>query len=205
MDIRLSTLSVILGLIVAVPSACALLKPKAAVEAARKFARHTGWGWALMLTATAWFIYNVSQESVQDFANMKKIFYLLFGAVGIGSCIFVRDFLSVRGLAVIFLLAAKLMTDAARWEDTDWRLVISLWAYVLAVAGMWFTISPWRLRDIIDWATANEQRLRMVSAGRLAFGLFVVVLGLTVFRAAEKRMPLPSPTATQQAPMVLAS
>ena len=80
------------------------------------------------------------------------------------------------------------MVDTARWADTEWRLVIVTWAYVMVVGGMWFTISPWRLRDLIDWATATEQRTRLLSAARLAFGLFVVVLGLTVFRAAEQRI-----------------
>ncbi|HEY0547974.1 MAG TPA: hypothetical protein VGF13_00145, partial [Verrucomicrobiae bacterium] len=87
----------------------------------------------------------------------------------------------------VFLLAAKLMTDTARWEDTDWRLVISTWAYALAVAGMWFTISPWRLRDILNWSVATESRTRLTSAARVAFGLFVIVLGLTVFKAAEQK------------------
>jgi hypothetical protein len=47
---------------------------------------------------------------------------------------------------------------------------------------MWFTISPWRLRDMINWATANDSRTRNLSAARLAFGLLFVVLGLTVYR-----------------------
>lgn len=186
MEIQLSTLSVILGLIVALPNAYGVMKPKAFGEAARKFPRHTTVGWVLMLLATAWFLFNVSQESVSDFRSMKRIFYLLFGAVGVGSCIFVKDFLAIRGFAVLLLLAAKLMTDAARWEDTSWRLVISTWAYVLAIAGMWFTISPWRMRDLINWANATESRTRMTSAIRLAFGVFVVILGITVFRAAER-------------------
>jgi len=99
----------------------------------------------------------------------------------------VRDLLPVRGLAIVFLLAAKLMADTARWEETDWRLVISTWAYLLAVAGMWFTISPWRLRDILNWSVATESRTRLTSAARVAFGLFVIVLGLTVFKAAEHK------------------
>src|SRR5687768_13822460 len=138
-DLKLSTLSIILGLIVALPSVFGLLKPKAFAEAARKFPRYTPVGYVLMILGTAWFLYYVHLESVSDFASMKKYFYFLFSAVGIGACIFVRDLLPVRGLAVVFLLAAKLMTDTARWEETDWRLVISTWAYALAIAGMWFT------------------------------------------------------------------
>ena len=191
-DLKLSTLSVILGLLVALPSLFGLFKPKEFADAVRRFPRHTPVGYVLMLLGTVWFLYYVSQETVSDFANIKKFFYILFGGVGIGSCFFVKDFLPVRGLAVLFLLAAKLMVDTARWEETEWRLVIATWAYVLAVAGMWFTISPWRLRDILNWSVATESRTRLTNGARVAFGLFVIVLGLTVFKTAEHKTPLQS-------------
>jgi hypothetical protein len=186
-EVKLSTLSIILGMIVVALNLYGLLKPKAFAEAARKFPRCTPVGYVLTLLGTIWFLYYVSQESVSDFAAMKKFFYVFFGGIGLATCLFVRDFLPVRGLAVVFLLMAKVMTDAARWADTDWRLVISTWAYVLAVAGMWFTISPWRLRDILNWSVATESRTRTLSGVRFGFGLLVLVLGLTVFKAAEKK------------------
>jgi formate hydrogenlyase subunit 3/multisubunit Na+/H+ antiporter MnhD subunit len=102
--------------------------------------------------------------------------------------VFVQDFLPVRGLAVLLLLLAKLMVDTARWEDTEWRLVIVVLAYIWVIAGMWFTISPWRVRDMLYWATANEKRVRVGSAMRLALALFIVVLGLTAYRKAEQRL-----------------
>lgn len=188
--IKLSTLSILLGLLVVLPNVYGLLKPAEAAAKARKFPRDMTAGVFLMLLGTAWFVFNVSQESLSDFTRLKSIFYMLFAAVGIGSCVFVRDFLAVRGLAVVMLLLAKLMVDTARWVDTEWRLVIITWGYVLVVAGMWFTISPWRLRNLIDKATANEKLVRTLSAVRLAFGVLVLVLGLTVFRAAEQKAQL---------------
>jgi hypothetical protein len=101
--------------------------------------------------------------------------------VGLGTCFFVQDFLAVRGLSVLLLLLAKLMVDTERWAASPWRLVIAAWAYLLVLGGIWFTISPWRLRDLLYWQTANETRLRLGSAARCAFGVFVAVLGLTVF------------------------
>ena len=189
-DLKLSTLAIILGLFVALLNAVGVLKPKAFAEAARKFPRYTPVGYVLTLLGTFWFLYYLRQESVSDFANMKKYFYVIFGGVGLGTCLFVRDFLPVRGLAVVLLLLAKLMVDTARWEETDWRLVISAWAYVLILAGMWFTISPWRLRDILNWSVATESRTRLLSGVRMTFGLLVLVLGLTVFKQAEKKAPL---------------
>jgi hypothetical protein len=62
-------------------------------------------------------------------------------------------------------------------------LVIQTWAYVLVAAGIWFTTTPWKLRDLLNWATATESRTRLLSGLRLAFATFVLVLGLTVFHA----------------------
>src|SRR6185436_15231798 len=150
--------------------------------AARKFPRNTPVGYPLMLAATIWFIWNVYQEPIADFAAIKPYLCAFFGAIGVGACLFVRDYLPVRGLAVLLLLMAKLMVDTARWVDTPWRLVIVIWAYAWVIAGMWFTISPWRLRDLILWATEKPERVRTISGIRLVFGLLVIVLGLTVFK-----------------------
>ena len=180
--LKLSPIAIGLGLLLALPSFFGIMKPAAFAAAARRFPRSIPIGWVLTLGATSWFLYYVSMETVSDFANMKPFLYLLFGAVGIGTCLFVHDFLAVRGLAVVMLLLAKLITDSARMVETDWRLVLVTMAYVFVFAGMWFTISPWRLRDIIDWGTASEQRTRLLNGARLAFALFVMALGFTVFK-----------------------
>ncbi len=182
MHLTVSTLAVIMGLALALPQIYGLMKPAAFATAVRTFPRSLPWGYALMLIGTLWFVWNVKQENNSDFATYKPMMLIGFAVVGVAVCIFVTDFLAVRGLAIVFMLLGKLMVDTVRWADTDWRWVISGWAYVLVVAGIWFTVSPWRLRDLLNWGTANEKRTRIGSAVRLAFGLFVAILGLTVFR-----------------------
>ncbi|MDB6026582.1 MAG: hypothetical protein JWM68_2805 [Verrucomicrobiales bacterium] len=151
--------------------------------ALRRFPRSLPWGYALMLLGTACFIWFVKNEPISDFEPLKPALYTLFIAVGVGSCLFVKDFLAVRGLSVVIMLLAKVMVDTARFHDSSWRLVIITWAYLLVVAGIVFTVSPYRMRDVIYWKTANEGRTRMLSGLRMAFGLFVAVLGFTVFKA----------------------
>jgi hypothetical protein len=180
MQIKLSVLAVIMGLGMAIPQIYGLMKPAAFAARVRKFPRSLPAGIILMLLGTGWFVYYLSMESISDFANYKQLLLGGFAAVGIASCIFVQDFLAVRGLAVVFLVLAKLMVDTERWNPSEWRLVIAVWAYLLVIAGMWFTVYPWHLRDLLKWATANEKRVRIGSALRLAFGLFVAVLGFTV-------------------------
>lgn len=184
MTLKLSTLSILIGLGMALPQIYGLVKPREFAESVRKFPRNVPIGIALMLLGTAWFLWILSQESVSDFASYKGPLLMLFGAVGVGTCIFVQDFIAVRGLAVMFLLVAKLLVDSGRTMlgTTHWTLVIQTWAYLLVIAGIWLTLSPWRLRDFLNWATADEKRVRVGSAIRLAFGLFVAVLGLTKFK-----------------------
>jgi hypothetical protein len=181
---KLSILSILLGLGMAAPQVYGLAKPTAFAAAVRKFPRHLPTGVFLMLLGTAWFLWWVKQEPIADFAAFKPHMMVVFAAIGVGTCIFVQDFLAVRGLAVVFLLLARLMLDTGRPHlgETPWVLLIQTWAYVFVVAGIWFTVTPWRLRDLLNWATANEKRVKVGSAIRLAFALLVVVLGLTAFR-----------------------
>ena len=176
-------LAILLGLGLGLPQIYGLTNPTAFGVAVRKFPRSVPWGVALMLLGTAWFVWNVSQEPISDFASIKTPLLIGFAAVGLGSCVFVQDFLAVRGLAVVLLLLAKLMVDTGRpyLSQTSLVLVIQGWAYLLVIAGLWLTISPWRLRDMLNWATATEKRIKVGCGIRLAFGLLVAALGVTVF------------------------
>ena len=182
---KLSLLSILLGLGMSVPQIIGLARPAQLAAAVRKFPRNLPIGIALMLLGTAWFVWNVNVEPIADFSVFKPYMMAGFVAVGILSCIFIRDFLAVRGLAILMLLLAKLMVDTGRPHlgETPWVLVIQVWAYVLVIAGVWFTITPWRLRDFLNWMTATEERIRIGCSIRLAFAVFVVILGLTAFRS----------------------
>ena len=181
---RLSLLSILLGVGMSLPQIYGLAQPAKFAAAIKKFPRNFGVGVALMLLGTVWFVWNVNNEPIADFSVFKPYMIAGFAAVGVLSCIFIQDFLAVRGLAVVLLLLGKLMVDTGRPHlgESPFVLVIQAWAYVLIVAGIWFTITPWRLRDLLAFATANEKRVRLGSALRLTFALFIVILGVTAFR-----------------------
>ncbi|HAV61783.1 MAG TPA: hypothetical protein DCY13_05400 [Verrucomicrobiales bacterium] len=185
--VSLSSFAIVLGLILAAPAVFGLTSPDKFRAVMRGFPRSNAWGYFLMLLGTAWFVHNVNQEQVADFQHYKGYLLSFFAGVGIASCIFVRDFLAVRGAAVVMLLLAKWMVDTGRplLGESAWVLLWQTWAYVFVVAGIWLTISPWRLRDLINWATENERRIKATCGARLAFCLLIVLLGATVFRTAQ--------------------
>ncbi len=182
-QISLANLSILLGLGYLLPQIYGLIRPADFGNQLQKFPRSTAWGVCLVALATLWFlsVVNQTQKEVSDFAAFKNAMFLGFSCLGIAVCIYLRDFLAVRGYAVLLLLLAKLMVETARWHDSQWRLVIITWAYLWVLGGVWFTISPWRVRDIIRWKTANLFRLRLLCSLRSAFALLLISLGLFVF------------------------
>ena len=181
---KLSLLSVLLGVGMGLPQVYGLAKPAQLAATVKKIPRNFAAGVALMLLGTAWVVWNVNNEPIADFSAFKPYMMAGFIAVGVLSCIFIQDFLAVRGLAVVMLLLAKLMVDTGRPHlgESPFVVVIQAWAYVFVVMGIWFTITPWKLRDLLNWATATEARTRLLSGVRLAGAAFVLILGLTAFR-----------------------
>jgi hypothetical protein len=193
LKMKLSLLAILLGVGMGLPQVYGLVNPAGLAAVARRFPRNLPAGVVLMLLATVWFAWNVNVEPIADFSAFKPYMLGAFIAVGILSCIFVQDFLAVRGLAVLLLLLAKFMVDTgaphlpttifqAQQDESSWVLVIQTWAYVFVVLGIWFTITPWRLRDLINWATDSAARVRILCLIRLGFAACIVDLGLTAFR-----------------------
>lgn len=189
-EISIDNMSLLLGGFLVVLSGYTLAKPKEVGQALKSFPRANAPGYVLMLAATAWFLWNIKSEDMADYRDLKTYFYIGFGAIGLGSCVFLRDFLAVRGLAVFMMLVAKLMLDTQRIymlaapEETmsEWRLVFAVWGYAIVVMSMWTIISPWRMRDMINWMVAEPKRLVIKSGLQLLLGILLIVLGLTVFQ-----------------------
>jgi hypothetical protein len=175
----------LLGLAYGLPQIWGLLQPERFKEFWRAFPRSNFWGNLLMPLGTLWFLWNLKQDQIADFAAFKPLMFIGFAVIGFGTCAFVRDFLAVRGLAVVVLLVAHVVLDSIQWLDTRWRLVVTVWCYLSILAAVWITVSPWRLRDYIQWMSATDRRLRVGNVARLAFGLLVAGIGMTAIRAAE--------------------
>lgn len=171
-----------IGIAYALPQVFALAQPEAFRAWLRKLPRWTELGWVLTLLATIWFLYNVKQENIADFVAYKKFMLFGFGALGVCTCVFLKDFLPVRGFALLLLLLGKLVCDTGRWVESPARLLVVTWAYVWICAGMWWMVSPWRAREWFEWNVEDSGRLRLLSLARLVFALIVVALGATVFR-----------------------
>jgi hypothetical protein len=179
----LSKFSMLLGVALAAPQLWALLKPAEFAASAKKFPRSEMWGYVLTAIGASWFLYNVNREAIAEFAAYKMHMLIGFGTVAFLACFFVPDFLAVRGLCVTTLMLASYTLSLTRWADSPWRLLLVVGAYVWIVISMWWMVSPWRMRDFLNWLTARPERLRNFAIVRLVFAVALIVLGATAFRS----------------------
>ena len=115
---------------------------------------------------------------IGEFNAVKPYLRIAVPVAYIGMVLFVREFLFVRGLGVVALMAASPLLMSAFLKDPTSRLLIPLFAYIVLTKGLFWVGMPYTFRDAVIWATANDKRWRMLAFGGLAYG--VAVLACTI-------------------------
>tara|TARA_B100000029_G_scaffold213878_1_gene211845 strand:+ start:1312 stop:1884 length:573 start_codon:yes stop_codon:yes gene_type:complete len=177
-----TTLAVIVSLLICAPQIWGLVQPEKMAAFFRGLARNVVAGYILIAIGTIWFVVVLENENLADFGVYKGKMQVFFVLLGIGACYYLKDYLAVRGIAIVLMLLAKLVIETVRLEDTGWRIPFILFAYIWIICGIVFTVSPWRFRDAMDWKYSNVQRTKKFCAIRLVVGLVLLVAGLTAFK-----------------------
>lgn len=123
---------------------------------------------------SAWFLYNIWHLSPADFGDYRKILFVGFAVVAIASFKCVPDFLAVRGLCALVLVAASPLLGAAYMEyERPQRLLVVSLVYLCIALAIWLGAQPWRLRDFLGWMFTRPGRTRGVGAVLTAYGLLL--------------------------------
>ncbi|MGA1205821.1 MAG: hypothetical protein ACO3ZW_08465 [Opitutales bacterium] len=145
----------------------------------RGFPRHRATGIATMIIGGGWFLVKIWQLGQSDFGDYKELLLILFGGTLIGSIYYVRDFLAVRGVAILILLSANTgLKSAFGLYDIPGRLVLVSILYVFIVAAMVYGVAPYKMRDTIAWLYAGTLRARLLGFifTAMSSGLIVAAL-----------------------------
>jgi hypothetical protein len=95
--------------------------------------------------------------------------------------IFVDEFLAVRALGMLALLAAEPVLSAAFLRPEIARLSLVVLAYIWLTLGLFWVGMPYVLRDQINWITQTGPRFRALTVAGLVYGLVVIVCAVAVF------------------------
>ncbi len=94
---------------------------------------------------------------------------------------FVDEFLAVRALGILCLLAAEPLLDAAFFRYESSRLVVTVFAYLLIVAGIIWVTMPYLLRDQINWSARNNWRWHSLQGLMVLYGVALLALAITLY------------------------
>src|SRR6202022_3464597 len=94
---------------------------------------------------------------------------------------FVDEFLAVRALGILLLLAAEPLLDAAFFRYETSRLLVTVFGYLLIVAGLFWVMMPYLLRDQINWSARSNERWRLLHGMALAYGLAILACAIALY------------------------
>jgi uncharacterized Tic20 family protein len=92
---------------------------------------------------------------------------------------FVSEFLAVRALGILCLLAAEPLLDAAFLRYEPSRLLLTVLAYLLILAGLFWVAIPYVLRDQISWSARSPFRWRCLHVMALIYGCVILTFAFT--------------------------
>ncbi len=142
----------------------------------KEFPRSLLAGRILITVDALWAFWLVATMDLGEFSHLRK---LLMVAVPVGWFLtirFVDDFLAVRALGILALLAAAPLLDSAFLRPENTRLALVILAYAWIVAGIFWIGLPYLLRDQIAWVLRSPTRAKAACIAGLAYGL--LLLGL---------------------------
>lgn len=127
-----------------------------------------------------WFLYHVWHLPNADFGEYRRPLFFIFTAIAIGAFVFVPDFLAVRGLATIVLLAAMPLLDAGYMEFRYPQInFYKAFVYLCIGLAIYLAAVPYRLRDFLQWLFATRERPRLIGGACLAYGALLSVVAFT--------------------------
>lgn len=176
-SLDLQTAFIIVGVLLIAAHAFALVKPAAVQGWLRTFPRSRKWGLALVSVAATWFFFLVGKMDLGEFSNWRQVVLIATPIAWVLTWKYVDEFLAVRSLGMIVLLAAEPLLEAAFLRPEMSKIFLVGLVYVWIVFAMFWVGTPYTLRDQITWVTGGEKRWRLASLGGIVYG--VLLLGLT--------------------------
>lgn len=172
-SISLHTAGLIAGLVLALLSLAALFLP--ARNSLPHFPRSHVAGALLLTIDLVWSIWLLATMEMGEFSNFRRPLLVILPVGFFLVLRFVDEFLAVRALGILWLLAAEPLLDAAFLRPETSRLLLTVLAYLMILAGLLWVTMPYLLRDQIQWGTKSDSRWRLLSGFGFIFGAFILV------------------------------
>ena len=167
--LSLHTAGVIAGTFLVVLGVLGLMKPDFA-QVVKQFPRSRFAGVVLLTICLAWTFWLLATIQMGEFSSFRRPLLIALPIGYVLTLFFVDEFLAVRALGILCLLAAEPLLDAAFLRYETSRLLVTVFAYLLIIAGLFWVAIPYVLRDQLNWIARSVFRWRCLHAIELIYG-----------------------------------
>ena len=178
-SISLHNAGLIAGGLLALLSVLAIFLP--AHDLLPRFPRSRVAGAVLLTVDLVWSVWLLATMEMGEFSNFRRPLLIILPIGFLLVLRFVDEFLAVRALGILCLLAAEPLLDAAFLRPEMSRLLLVVLAYLMIVAGLFWVTMPYLLRDQIDWSTRSLGHWRFVSGVGFIFGAAILICAFVVY------------------------
>lgn len=172
--LSLQTVGMAIGIFLVLLHIPALLWKDNVRDWLKKFPRSKTLGIVLLIVAALWTFLLIIKTDLGEFARLRMPIAGFVLLAALLSWRFLNEFLSVRSLGVLALLAAHPILDACFLQTAMWRLLLVILAYVWIICGLLWVGMPYLLRDQIAWISASASRWNLAAGMGLASGILIL-------------------------------
>ncbi len=168
--------TLVVGIFLVCFGAALLMSHSIVASALKAFPRSQAATFLFFGAASLWFLYRIWTLSMADFGEFRVPLFIFFSAIAALSFYYVPDFLSVRGLAGLILLAAMPLLDASYMRYEFPILVFKAGIFAAIFIALWLGAQPYRMRDFISWLFQRPSHSKAIGGGLLGYGLLLCVI-----------------------------
>ena len=176
--ISLKTVGLLVGLLVLASHVYAMVRPAEVQRFLTGLPRSQRIGEVLLLIDLIWAFGLAWKMDWGEFYYMQNYILILLPVFAYLTWQFVDEFLAVRALGILLLLAAAPLLDAAFLQPPMSRLLVVVLAYAWVVFGMLWVGQPHLLRDQIGWVNRSASRWKLAVGSGLVYGALLLLCAL---------------------------
>ena len=139
------------------------------------------WFWLLVAPPGKGVLHALSMD-LGEFNGLKKYLRYLVPLSIIAVGIAVKEFLAVRALGLVGLMAAAPLLEAAFLKDPQSRLLVPTFAFAMVIASLYCVGMPYLFRDAVTWIIATPKRWNIACLLGLGYGAATLVCAFAFWR-----------------------
>src|SRR5881392_3379649 len=179
-ELSLHTAGIIVSAFLILIGLLGLLKPNFA-SVVQRFPRSRVAGVILLTVCLLLTFWLLATMEMGEFSSFRRPLLIVLPIGYVLVLRFVDEFLAVRALGILCLLAAEPLLQAAFFRNETSRLFVTVFAYLLIIAGLFWVTMPYLLRDQINWSARSNARWRTVHGIAAVYGLTILACAFTQY------------------------